>query len=408
MKNLPASSVEPKPWRDQPDERGRFGLFGGRFVPETLMPGLEELETAFKEAVADPDFHAELRELLKDYVGRPTPLYEARRLSRRLGGARVFLKREDLAHTGAHKINNTLGQGLLARRMGKKRIIAETGAGQHGVAAATAAALLGMECVVHMGTLDMDRQALNVARMRLLGATVEPVDCGSRSLKDAVNEAIRDWVTNVRETHYIIGSVVGPHPYPMMVREFQSVIGLETRRQVMEREGRLPDALVACVGAGSNAIGFFHPFLDDSVELIGVEAAGKGLESDRHSASLTAGTLGVLHGAMSYLLQDEHGQIVEAHSIAAGLDYPGVGPEHGYLKELGRVQYAVAVDEAALRAFHTLADTEGILPALESAHALAHLETIAPKMDRNAILVVCLSGRGDKDVAQVTENVEVE
>jgi tryptophan synthase beta chain len=345
--------------------------------------------------------------LLKDYAGRETPLYEARNLTRRLGGARIFLKREDLAHTGAHKINNTLGQSLLARNMGKRRIIAETGAGQHGVSAATTAALLGMECVVYMGTLDMERQALNVARMQLLGATVEPVTSGSRSLKDAVNEAIRDWVTNVQDTHYIIGSVVGPHPYPMMVRDFQSVIGREARRQILELEGRLPDALVACVGAGSNSIGLFHPFLEDPVKMIGVEAAGEGLASGRHSASLTAGTVGVLHGARSYLLQDPHGQIIEAHSVAAGLDYPGVGPEHGYLKDLDRVTYATATDEEALKTFHTLALTEGILPALESAHALAHVEVLAPQMNKHDIIIVCLSGRGDKDVSQVMEKTEV-
>jgi len=401
MKNLDYSSAERKPWREAPDEAGRFGLFGGRFVAETLMPALEELTAAFTEAMQDKSFHAELHALLRDYVGRETPLYEARRLTEKLGGARIFLKREDLAHTGAHKINNTLGQGLLARRMGKKRIIAETGAGQHGVAAATVAALLGMECVVYMGTLDMERQALNVARMRLLGARVEPVESGSRSLKDAVNETIRSWVTNVRDTYYIIGSVVGPHPYPLIVREFQSVIGLETRRQILEREGRLPEALVACVGAGSNAIGFFHAFLDDPVDLIGVEAAGEGLETDRHAATLTAGEVGVLHGAKSYLLQDDSGQVLEAHSIAAGLDYPGVGPEHGFLKDLGRVKYVTATDKEALGAFYMLAGTEGILPALESAHALAHIQRLAPEMHRDAIVVVCLSGRGDKDVDQL-------
>lgn len=407
MKSWPALSDEPRPWSDLPDRHGRFGFFGGRFVPETLMPALDALGSVFAEAVTDPAFRSELDDLLKHYVGRETPLYEARNLSKRLGGARIFLKREDLAHTGAHKINNTMGQGLLARRMGKQRIIAETGAGQHGVAAATAASLLGMECVVYMGTLDMERQALNVARMRLLGAEVRPVHSGSRSLKDAVNEAIRDWVTNVRDTHYIIGSVVGPHPYPWMVREFQSVIGKETRQQVLQRENRLPDALVACVGAGSNAIGFFHPFLDDPVDLIGVEAAGKGLDSGLHSASLVAGTVGVLHGARSYLLQDDDGQIIEAHSIAAGLDYPGVGPEHGYLKDIGRVQYSTVTDEEALDGFHLLAGTEGILPALESSHALAHVKKIVPQMPHDALVVVCLSGRGDKDVAQVAERMEV-
>lgn len=407
MKSLNVSFLEPSLYRDQPDHRGRFGIFGGRFVPETLVPCLNELEAALGAALNDPDFHQELNVLLKDYVGRETPLYEAHGLTRRLGGARIFLKREDLAHTGAHKINNTLGQGLLAKRMGKTRIIAETGAGQHGVASATAAALLGMECVVYMGTLDMERQALNVARMRLLGATVEPVQSGSCSLKDAVNEAIRDWVTNVRDTHYILGSVVGPHPYPFMVRQFQSVIGKETRKQILEREGRLPNVLVACVGAGSNAIGFFHPFLEDPVSLIGVEAAGKGLETGLHSASLGAGTVGVLHGAKSYLLQDDHGQIIEAHSIAAGLDYPGVGPEHGFLKDLGRVQYASVTDGEALNGFHTLAAAEGILPALESAHALAYLERLAPAMEKDEIIIVCLSGRGDKDVSQVMAAMEL-
>ena len=389
-----------------PDKQGKFGVFGGRFVPETLMPCLEELYNAFEDAMNDSEFHSELNKMLEHYVGRETPLYEATRLARHLGKARIFLKREDLAHTGAHKINNTLGQGLLARRMGKKRIIAETGAGQHGVASATVAALLGMECVVYMGTLDMERQALNVARMNLLGAEVRPVTSGSCSLKDATNEAIRDWVTNVRDTHYIIGSVVGPHPYPMMVREFQSIIGKEARRQILQQEGRLPDALVACVGAGSNAMGLFHAFLDDPVDLIGVEAAGVGIETGRHSASLTAGDIGILHGSRSYLLQDEFGQILEAHSVAAGLDYPGVGPEHSYLKDMKRVQYKVSTDEEALAAFHTLARTEGILPALESAHALAYLEKFAPELGEDALIVVCLSGRGDKDVSQVIQHME--
>ena len=407
MKSWPALSEEPKPMTNRPDVGGRFGTFGGKFVPETLVPALLELESAFDEALADSAFHSELEDLLRNYVGRETPLYEAVRFSRRLGGARVFLKREDLAHTGAHKINNTLGQALLAQRMGKRRIIAETGAGQHGVAAATAAALLGMECVVYMGTLDIKRQALNVTRMKMLGAEVRPVASGSCSLKDSVNEAIRDWVTNVRDTHYIIGSVVGPHPYPWMVREFQSVIGSETRRQILDREGRLPDALVACVGAGSNAIGFFHPFLDDPVEMVGVEAAGLGLETGKHAATLNAGSVGVLHGALSYLLQDENGQIIEAHSVAAGLDYPGVGPEHSHLKDIGRVRYVTATDREALKAFYLLARTEGIIPALESAHALAFVETMAPLMPKDSLIVVCLSGRGDKDVAQVDEQTEV-
>lgn len=407
MKNWPVLSRQSGPWNDLPDAEGRFGIFGGRFVPETLMPALDQLAQEFRKTVEDPAFQHELSGLLRDYVGRETPLYEATRLSRSLGGARIFLKREDLAHTGAHKINNTLGQVLLAKRMGKTRIIAETGAGQHGVASATAAALMGMQCVVYMGTLDIKRQALNVTRMRLLGAEVKPVESGSCSLKDAINEAIRDWVTNVRDTHYIIGSVVGPHPYPWMVREFQSVIGKETRKQILDKEGRLPDLLMACVGAGSNAIGFFHPFLDDPVDLVGVEAAGHGLETGQHSASLVAGTLGVLHGAYSYLLQDDWGQIIEAHSIAAGLDYPGVGPEHGYLKDMRRVNYTTATDTEALDAFHMLARTEGILPALESSHALAHVARVAPTMSGDSMIVVCLSGRGDKDVSQVAGETEV-
>ena len=401
MESLHALSPKPSPVSEAPDERGRFGPYGGRFVPETLMPCLAELEAAYSEARRDPAFRRDLEHLLADYAGRPTPLYEAERLTERYGGARIFLKREDLAHTGAHKINNTLGQGLLARRMGKKRIIAETGAGQHGVAAATAAALLGMECVVYMGEVDIARQSLNVARMQLLGATVEPVSSGSRSLKDASNEAIRAWVTYVRDTHYIIGSVIGPHPYPAMVRDFQGVIGREARQQILSREGRLPDVLLACVGAGSNAIGLFHPFLQDPVEMVGVEAAGRGIESGDHSASLTAGTVGVLHGSRTYLLQDDHGQIREAHSVAAGLDYPGVGPEHSFLHDRKRVLYVNVTDEEALQAFHTLACTEGILPALESAHALAHLEHLAPALGRDRIIIVCLSGRGDKDVSQV-------
>jgi tryptophan synthase beta chain len=385
-----------------PDDTGRFGAYGGRFVPEILMPCLEELETAYRNAIGDPRFRLEYEQLLQDYVGRPTPLYEAVNLSRRLAKAAIYLKREDLCHTGAHKINNTLGQVLLARRMGKQRIIAETGAGQHGVATATVAARMGMECIVYMGRLDMDRQALNVERMRLLGADVVPVDTGSCSLKDAVNEAIRSWVTNVASTHYIIGSVVGPHPYPLMVRDFQSIIGKETRNQILEKEGRLPDALLACVGAGSNAIGFFHPFLGDPVQMVGVEAAGLGLDTARHAASLTAGTPGVLHGALSYLLQDAHGQITEAHSVAAGLDYPGVGPEHGYLHDAGRVRYASVTDHEALEGFHLLATTEGILPALESAHAVAYLERLISAMGGNPLVAVCLSGRGDKDVAHIS------
>jgi len=363
------------------------------------MPAVAELATAYHQAKADPRFQTELAGFLGDYAGRPTPLYEARRLSLKLGGGRIFLEREDLAHTGAHKINNTLGQVLVARGMGKTRIIAETGAGQHGVAAATAAALMGLECAVYMGTLDMERQALNVARMRLLGARVLPVESGSRTLKDAVNEAIRDWATNVGHTHYIIGSVVGPAPYPEMVRDFQSIIGREARAQILDREGRLPRTLVACVGAGSNAIGLFHPFLDDPVDMIGVEAAG--------AASLGTGGLGVLHGALSYLLQDEHGQIREAHSIAAGLDYPGVGPEHGFLKDLKRVRYVTATDDEAIEAFSLLSKTEGILPALESAHAVAHVRRLAPQMSPEDMIVVCLSGRGDKDVDQASRALGV-
>jgi len=399
MKSLKILSAKPRPWADLPDARGRFGPFGGRFVPETLMPALEELVSAYEEARSDHLFHQELESLLGDYAGRETPLYEARRLSRTLGRARIFLKREDLAHTGAHKINNTLGQVLLARRMGKTRIIAETGAGQHGVATATAAALMGFECVVYMGAVDMVRQSLNVARMRLLGAEVRPVDSGTRTLKDATNEAIRDWVTNVGSTHYIIGSVVGPHPYPMMVRDFQSVIGLEARRQILEREGRLPDFLVACVGGGSNAIGLFHPFLGDELTMIGVEADG--------AASLGLGRPGVLHGCLSYLLQDKHGQVQGAHSIAAGLDYPGVGPEHSCLKDLNRVQYERVTDEEAIKAFALLAATEGILPALESAHALAQAARMAPDLPEGSIILVCLSGRGDKDVVQAAEALGV-
>ncbi len=406
MTEWPALSIESGEPAGLPDERGRFGPYGGRFVPENLMPALDQLARAHQEARADAAFGRELDDLLTHYAGRPTPLYEARRLAGELGGARVFLKREDLTHTGAHKINNALGQALLAKRMGKTRIIAETGAGQHGVAAATAAARLGLECVVYMGTRDMERQALNVVRMRMLGATVAPVDSGGRSLKDAVNQAIRDWVGSFATTHYIIGSVIGPHPYPLMVRDFQAVIGREARRQLLDREQRLPDAAVACVGAGSNALGTFHAFRDDPVELIGVEAAGLGLETGRHAASLGAGRPGVLHGALTYVLQDGHGQIQEAHSIAAGLDYPGVGPEHGYLKDFGRVTYTAVTDEQAVSAFGVLARTEGIICALESAHAVAHVLDLAPRRATDEIILVCLSGRGDKDVAQVAAYLE--
>ncbi|MGC8604431.1 MAG: tryptophan synthase subunit beta [Desulfomonilaceae bacterium] len=389
-----------------PDQNGYFGRFGGRFVPETLMPALEELTETFDRLKNDPSFTTELKDLLKNYAGRETPLYYARRLSEKLGGARIFLKREDLTHTGAHKINNALGQVLLAARMGKTRIIAETGAGQHGVATATAAALMGLECVVYMGSLDIERQALNVTRMKMLGAQVVPVNDGSCSLKDAVNSAIRDWVTNVSNTHYIIGSVIGPHPYPMIVRDFQSVIGKEARTQMIEQTQRLPDAAIACVGAGSNAIGLFHAFLHDPVRLIGVEAAGYGLDTGRHAASLCAGSPGILHGALLYLLQDENGQITEAHSIAAGLDYPGVGPEHGMLKDIERVSYDSVTDDEAVEGFMELARIEGIIPALESAHAIAYVRKFACEMSRDSIVLVCLSGRGDKDVSQVAEYLE--
>ena len=400
------SLTEPSVPTYRPDEGGHFGPYGGRFVPETLMPALAELNEAYEASVKDESFQAELKDLLIHYAGRETPLYEARRLSEKLGGARIFLKREDLTHTGAHKINNALGQVLLAKRMGKTRIIAETGAGQHGVATATAAALMGLECVVYMGALDIERQALNVVRMRMLGATVEPVHAGSCSLKDAVNQAIRDWVTNVADTHYIIGSVIGPHPYPLLVRDFQAVIGLEAKEQLMEREGRLPDAAVACVGAGSNAMGLFHAFREEQVKLYGVEAAGLGIETGKHAASLCAGSPGVLHGARLYLLQDQWGQVQEAHSISAGLDYPGVGPEHSHLKDTGRVKYAAITDQEAIDAFLLLTRLEGIIPALESAHAVAFLRELAPKMDRDQIILMCLSGRGDKDVSHVTDYLE--
>ncbi len=398
-----------RPWR-QPDERGWFGPYGGRFVPETLMPALEELEEAYREAMQDRAFREELDHLLRTYVGRPTPLTFARRLSAHLGGARIYLKREDLAHSGAHKINNALGQALLARRMGKRRIVAETGAGQHGVATATACALLGLECVIYMGTVDMARQRPNVFRMRLLGATVRPVEAGSRTLKDAINEAIRDWVTNVRTTHDLLGSALGPHPYPMMVRDFQSVIGDEARRQILEVEGRLPDALVACVGGGSNAIGLFYPFIDDEgVRLIGVEAGGLGIASGRHAARFAdpaMGRLGVLHGTKSYVLQTEDGQIALTHSISAGLDYASVGPEHALLREIGRAEYTYATDGEALAAFKLLCELEGIIPALESAHAIAHVIRLAPTLRANQIILVNLSGRGDKDLDTVMRAME--
>jgi tryptophan synthase beta chain len=385
-----------------PDKHGRFGKFGGRYVPETLMNALIELEEAYRHYSKDPEFLAEVDELLRQYSGRPTPLYYAQRLSEHLGGARIYLKREDLNHTGAHKINNTIGQGVLAKRMGKKKVIAETGAGQHGVASATIAALLGLECKVFMGEEDTRRQQLNVFRMNLLGAEVIPVTSGSRTLKDAGNEALRYWVSNVEDTFYILGSVVGPHPYPMMVRDFQRIIGDETRRQILESEGRLPDAVVACVGGGSNAIGMFYPFVDDaSVKLIGVEAAGEGVDTERHAATMTLGTTGVFQGSMSYLLQDEYGQVQEAHSISAGLDYPGIGPEHAYLKDAGRAQYVPATDREALDALSLLSRKEGIIPALESAHAIAHVIKLAPTMEKDQIIVANLSGRGDKDVESI-------
>jgi len=382
--------------------RGRFGRFGGRYVPETLIAALEELERAYDDARADPAFGDELSALLRDYVGRPTPLYRARRLEEACGSGPLYLKREDLCHTGAHKVNNTVGQALLARRMGKRRIIAETGAGQHGVATATACALFDMECVVYMGEEDVDRQALNVYRMELLGAEVRPVASGTRTLKDATNEAIRDWVTNVRGTHYIIGSVVGPDPFPRMVRDFQSVIGREAREQMLATEGRLPACVVACVGGGSNAMGIFHAFREEAgVELVGVEAAGEGIATGRHAATLATGRPGVLHGSMSYLIQDEDGQVAPAHSVSAGLDYPGVGPEHAYLKESGRARYVSVTDGEALDAFHRLCRLEGIIPALESAHALAWLLGEGREAAGRGPVLVCLSGRGDKDVTHV-------
>lgn len=379
--------------------KGYFGKFGGRFVPETLMPALEELEKAYLEAKDDPSFISQYNYLLKEYSGRPTPLYYADRLSTCLGGIKLYLKREDLNHTGAHKINNVIGQILLAMRMGKKRIIAETGAGQHGLATATAAAKFGLECHIYMGVEDIHRQALNVYKMRTLGAEVIPVASGSMTLKDATNEAIRDWVTNVSTTHYVIGSVVGPHPYPMMVRDFQRIIGDETKEQILEKEGRLPDMLVACVGGGSNSMGMFYPFVDDKeVKMVGVEAAGYGIETGKHAAALTGGSIGVLHGSKSYILQDEYGQIVPAVSISAGLDYPGVGPEHSFYYEIGRVYYTYASDDDAIEAFKLLCETEGIIPALESAHALAYLMREYRNIKPGSLVVLCLSGRGDKDM----------
>ena len=398
----------PNSYRSLPDADGHFGLFGGRYVAETLMPLILDLEQAYRDAKADPAFQAQMDDLMKNFVGRPSPLYYAERLTEHFGGAKIYLKREELNHTGAHKINNCIGQILLAQRMGKKRIIAETGAGQHGVATATVAARFGLECVIFMGSTDIERQKPNVFRMNLLGAQVVAVESGAKTLKDAMNEALRDWVTNVDSTYYLIGTVAGPHPYPELVRDFQSVIGIETREQMLAAEGRLPDTLVACVGGGSNAIGLFHPFLDDeSVAMTAVEAAGHGIESGQHAASISAGSLGVLHGNRTYLLQDEDGQITEAHSISAGLDYPGVGPEHGWLNDVGRVQYVSATDKEALDAFQLCCQLEGIIPALESSHALAHVAKVAPGLHKDHLIVVNLSGRGDKDIFTVADALGV-
>ncbi|MEH2315893.1 tryptophan synthase subunit beta [Nostoc sp.] len=409
LTNTQIANVSTPELNQQPDALGRFGQFGGKYVPETLMPALSELETAFYHYRHDADFQTELQNLLRDYVGRATPLYFAERLTQNYArpdgtGPQIYLKREDLNHTGAHKINNALAQVLLAKRMAKQRIIAETGAGQHGVATATVCARFGLECVIYMGIHDMERQALNVFRMRLMGAEVRPVEAGTGTLKDATSEAIRDWVTNVETTHYILGSVAGPHPYPMMVREFQAIIGQETRAQSQQKWGGLPDILLACVGGGSNAIGLFHEFLGEpSVRLIGIEAAGEGLDTEKHAATLTLGRVGVLHGAMSYLLQDEDGQIIEAHSISAGLDYPGVGPEHSYLKDTGRAEYYSITDQQALAAFKRLSQLEGIIPALETSHAIAFLETLCPQLTGSPRIIINCSGRGDKDVQTVAK-----
>ncbi len=393
----------------QPDKNGHFGEYGGRYISETLMPAVMELEEAYKKFRNEPGFKKEFKSYLADYVGRPTPLYFAEKLTKKAGGAKIYLKREDLCHTGAHKVNNTLGQILLAKRMGKKRIIAETGAGQHGVATATVAAMFGFECEIYMGEEDIRRQRPNVFRMKLLGAKVNPVSSGSRTLKDAMNEALRDWVTNVNNTFYIIGSVAGPHPYPMMVRDFQSVIGTEARRQIKKAAGRLPDYLVACVGGGSNAMGLFYPFLEDKkVKMVGVEAGGHGLRSGSHSATICAGKVGVLHGAKSYLLEDKDGQVKEAHSISAGLDYPGVGPEHSYFKDTGRVEYTSVTDTEALKGFKTLSLVEGIIPALESSHALSYGMKLAAGLKRNKIVIINLSGRGDKDLGTVSTEFGIE
>lgn len=390
----------------QPNEQGFYGEFGGQFVPETLMYAVKELTETYEETKTDEEFQKEFAYYLKQYVGRENPLYFAQRLTEHLGGAKIYLKREDLNHTGAHKINNALGQVLLAKRMGKKKVVAETGAGQHGVATATAAALFGMECTIFMGEIDVKRQKLNVFRMELLGAKVVSVTSGSKTLKDAVNEALRYWVEHVEDTHYVMGSVLGPHPFPEIVRDYQSVIGTEARRQILEAEGRLPDVAIACVGGGSNSMGLFYPFLNDPVRLIGVEASGHGLDTNEHAASINKGSVGVLHGAKMHLLQDDDGQVIEAFSISAGLDYPGIGPEHSYLYTSGRAEYAAITDREAVEAFHLLSEKEGIIPALESSHALAHVMKLAPTMAKDELIVVCLSGRGDKDVQQIKEMEE--
>ncbi|MFR4286836.1 MAG: tryptophan synthase subunit beta [Enterococcus italicus] len=393
----------------EPNIEGFFGEFGGQFVPETLMYAVKELTDVYEASKIDEDFQNELRYYLKQYVGRENPLYYAERLTKKLGGAKIYLKREDLNHTGAHKINNAIGQVLLAKKMGKNKVVAETGAGQHGVATATAAALFGMDCTIFMGEVDVKRQALNVFRMELLGATVESVTSGSKTLKDAVNEALRYWVANVEDTHYVMGSVLGPHPFPEIVRDYQSVIGTEARAQLLATEGKLPDVALACVGGGSNAMGLFYPFIEDSdVRLIGVEAAGKGIDTDEHAASITKGSVGVLHGTKMYLLQDNDGQVQEAFSISAGLDYPGIGPEHSFLHTIGRAEYVTVDDEDAVAAFHLLSRTEGIIPALESAHAIAHVVKLAPTMTPDQLIVVCLSGRGDKDVQQIKDRTEAQ
>jgi tryptophan synthase beta chain len=411
--STPLTPLSPTGFTQLPDSHGRFGRFGGKYVPETLMPALAELETAYYLYRSHPDFVAELQQLLRDYVGRATPLYFAERLTHYYQrpdgtGPQIYLKREDLNHTGAHKINNALGQVLLAKRMGKQRIIAETGAGQHGVATATVCARFGLDCVIYMGIHDMERQALNVFRMRLMGARVHPVEAGTGTLKDATSEAIRDWVTNVETTHYILGSVAGPHPYPMIVRDFQAVIGKETRQQCLEKWGGLPDILLACVGGGSNAMGLFHEFIEEpTVRLIGIEAAGEGVMTHKHAATLTLGRIGVLHGAMSYLLQDNHGQVLEAHSISAGLDYPGVGPEHSYLKDAGRAEYYSITDDQALAALQQLSQLEGIIPALETSHGIAYLETLCPTLADGTKVVINCSGRGDKDVQAVSQRLQL-